>query len=78
MDQQAIAREGPQESASGGLLLLPSRVWGQALTVDAVQQEVQRQRDQHQEHQGLHPFRRVEEHGMHGQGALEAQSWHVR
>ena len=35
VDQQAIAREGPQESASGGLLLLPSRVWGQALTVDA-------------------------------------------
>ena len=42
-----------------------------ALAVDPLEEEVQHQGNHQQEHQGLDPFRRVQEQGMDGQGAFE-------
>jgi len=71
MNQDRVIGERFQNGLCGDPLFLDRSVGGQALAIHPLDQEVQREREHQQEHQGFDAFRRVQIHGVHGQRALE-------
>ncbi len=71
MNQPRVIAEPVQQRARGDSPFLPRRVLREAGAVGALDQVVQHQRDDHQEHRGSDASRRVQEHRPHGQRSLE-------
>ena len=60
MNQQRVIREGPQNGLCRRAAFLFRSVRGEALPIEPLHQEVQHQRDDHQEHQRLDALRRMQ------------------